>query len=258
MSEPRCDGWERFWCDGQPTGSDRQKIITQCIPLVQRIARQTYSRLPSVVDLDDLVGYGTLGLIHAVDRFRPMEGGGFLRYATVCIRGSILEGLRTMDWAGASRRQWERTVQEAVRWLSSRTGRRPELEEIAAHLEMSIAQFHRARQRLHPDFLVYLNDLVEITGDGFDPLEMMVDASAEPVEEVVNHDLEMQRLEELVSNLPQRERNSIRLFHLEWFNTSAIARVMGVSQARVYQNLNAGVARLKKRVAMEGGGIEDP
>jgi len=245
---------ERYWCDGPPDGSARQDVITQGIPLVQRVARQTHARLPGSVALDDLVGYGTLGLIHAVDRFRPMEGGGFPRYATVCIRGAILEGLRTMDWAGASRRQWERTVQDAVRWLSARLGRRPELDEIAAQLDLSLSQFHRARQRLHPDFLVYLNDLVEITGDGFDPLEMIEDRSVEPVEETITRDQEMQRLAALVSHLPSREKDSIRLFHLEWFSTRSVARVLGVSQARVYQNLNAGVARLKKRIAMERSG----
>jgi len=207
-----------------------------------------------VVEFDDLVGYGTLGLIHAVDRFRPMEGGGFLRYATVCIRGSILEGLRTMDWAGATRRQWERTVQQAVRALSIRLARRPELDEIAAHLDMTVSEFHKARHRLHPDFLVYLDDLAMVTQDGFDPLEFIEDESAESVEDVVARDLEMQRLEGLVADLPQGERDAIRLFHLEWFSTRAIARVMGVSQARIYQHLNAGVDRLRKRVNMKGRG----
>jgi len=246
--------WEQHWREGPPAGRDRQEIISRCIPLVQRVARQTHSRLPGGVELDDLVGYGTLGLIHAVDRFRPVEGGGFLRYATVCIRGSILEGLRTMDWAGATRRQWERTVQEAVRSLSVRLERRPELDEIAVHLDMSVSEFHRARQQLHPDFLVYLDDLATVTGDGFDPLEFIEDERAESVEDVVARDLEMQRLEGLVAGLPQGERDSIRLFHLEWFSTRAIARVMGVSQARIYQHLNAGVDRLRKRVNMRNRG----
>ena len=245
MVEVPDDGWERCWRNGPPSPAERQQIITRCLPLVQRLARQTHVRLPDVVELDDLVGYGTLGLIHAVDRYRPVEGGGFLRYATVCIRGAILEGLRTMDWAGSNRRQWERAVQDAIRQLSSKLGRRPELDEIAAHLDISLASFHRDRQRLHPDFLVYLDDLVVITGDGFDPFDLLADVEALPVEEVVARDLEMQRLDALVSGLPQRERDSIRLFHLEWFSTRAIARVMGVSQARVYQNLNAGVDRLR-------------
>lgn len=254
MSDLADNSWEPHWREGTPTGRDRQTLITRCIPLVQRVARQTHARLPGAVDLDDLVGYGTLGLIHAVDRFQPMDGGGFIRYATVCIRGSILEGLRTMDWAGASRRQWERSVQDAVRRLSNQLGRRPELDEIAMHLDMSLTDFHLARQRLHPDFLVYLDDLATVTGTGFDPMEIIGDPHADPVDEVVSRDLEIQRLETLVSGLPSRERDSIRLFHLEWFSTNSIARVMGVSQARIYQNLSAGVERLRKRVAMQGGG----
>ncbi len=254
MSEGTANGWEKNWADGPPTGRDRQALITRCIPLVQRVARQTHARLPRMVDLDDLVGYGTLGLIHAVDRFKPVDGGGFIRYATVCIRGSILEGLRTMERAGASRRQWERSVQDAVRHLSAQTGRRPEIDEIAAHLDMSLSDFHRARQRLQPDFLVYLDDLAVVSGGGSDPLELIVDPAEQLVEDEVARDLEIQRLQSLVSNLPERERHSIRLFHLEWFSTLAIARVMGVSQARVYQNLNAGVDRLRKRAAMPGGG----
>jgi RNA polymerase sigma factor for flagellar operon FliA len=254
MSELADNGWEQHWRGGAPAGRDRQELITRCIPLVQRVARQTHARLPAVVDFDDLVGYGTLGLIHAVDRFQPMDGGGFLRYATVCIRGAILEGLRTMDWAGASRRQWERTVQDAVRCLSSQLERRPELDEIAVHLDMSLSEFHRARQRLHPDFLVYLDDLALVSGRGLDPMDLIGDPRADPVDGVVAKDLEIQRLEALVAELPQRERDAIRLFHLEWFSTTSIARVLGVSQARIYQNLNAGVDRLRKRVAMQGGG----
>ena len=106
-----------------------------------------------------------------------------------------------------------------------------------------------------PDFLTYLDDLASITGEGFDPMEMIEDPAAETVEEIVSGNLEIQRLKELVSRLPQRERDSIRLFHLEWFSTQAIARVLGVSRARIYQNLNAGVDRLRKRVATKGGGI---
>ena len=253
MNDTADKGWEHYWRDGPPQGRERHRIITMCMPLVQRVAHQTLSRLPGTVDFNDLVGYGTLGLIHAVDRFRPVPGGGFLRYATVCIRGSILEGLRTMDWAGSSRRQWERSVQDAVRQLSVRLTRRPELDEIAAHLEMSVVEFHRARQQLHPDFLVYLDDLATVTGEGFDPLEFIEDPDAEPVEETVARELEMERLGRLVEGLPARERSAIRLFHMEWFNTRAIARVMGVSQARVYQNMNAGVERLRKRAAAAGG-----
>ena len=254
MVEAPENGWENSWSEGPPAGRERQKIIIRCIPLVQRVARQTHSRLPTVVDYDDLVGYGTLGLIHAVDRYQPVAGGGFIRYATVCIRGSILEGLRTMDWAGASHRQWERSIQDAVRSVTAKLGRRPELDEIAAHLEMSLSDFHRARQRLHADFLVYLDDLAVVTNEGLDPLEVIADPRVEPVDEQVARDIEIQRLEAQVTGLPQRERDAIRLFHLEWFSTRAIARVMGVSQARVYQNINAGVERLKKRVLMANGG----
>ncbi len=253
MDDTTDSGWERYWQDGPPLGRERHRIITRCIPLVQRVARQTHSRLPDSVDYDDLVGYGTLGLIHAVDRFQPVPGGGFLRYATVCIRGSILEGLRTMDWAGTSRRQWERSVQDAVRQLSVRLTRRPELDEIAAHLDMSVVEFHRARQQLHPDFLVYLDDLATVTGEGYDPLELIEDPDAESVEEQAVREVEMERLGCLVEGLPDRERAAIRLFHMEWFSTRAIARVMGVSQARVYQNMNAGVDRLRKRVVAPGG-----
>ena len=252
MDDTADSGWERYWQDGPPLGRERHRIIARCIPLVQRVARQTHSRLPGTVDFNDLVGYGTLGLIHAVDRFRPVPGGGFLRYATVCIRGSILEGLRTMDWAGASRRQWERSVQDAVRQLSVRLTRRPELDEIAAHLEMSVVEFHRARQQLHPDFLVYLDDLAAVSGEGIDPMELIEDPDAEPVEDQAVREMEMDRLGRLVEGLPVRERVAIRLFHMELFSTRAIARVMGVSQARVYQNMNAGVDRLRKRVVAAG------
>jgi len=241
--------WESYWHSGSPTGPRRQQLIRDLLPLVQHVARQTHARLPCSVELDDLVGYWALGLIHAVDRFQPIEGGGFLRYATICIRGSILEGLRTMDWAGASRRQWERSVQEAVRTLSARLGRRPELDEIAAYLDMSLNEFHLARQHLHPDFLVYLEDLAVVTGEGFDPLEVLEDPGVEQPEDAAARLQEIDRLEGLVSGLPPGERAAIRLFHLEWFSTQSIARVLNVSQARVYQHISAGVERLRKRAA---------
>ena len=109
---PQAD-YDRFWADGPPAGEPRGRIVQDFLPLVRAVARKIKSRLPPSVDLDDLMGAGTIGLIDEVDRYTPQETGDFRRYAAIRIRGAILDELRSLDWVPRSVRQKGRKLDAA-------------------------------------------------------------------------------------------------------------------------------------------------
>lgn len=137
------------WAEYIATGSVsiRNHIVTGHIPLVRYVVARMRTGLPSHVDHEDLVSYGTFGLIDAVERYDPDRGVRFETYATTRIRGSILDELRAMDWAPRSVRSAHRDVRRAVDELAGALGRQPTHAEVAQHLGVDEAQVHEALTR---------------------------------------------------------------------------------------------------------------
>jgi RNA polymerase sigma factor for flagellar operon FliA len=161
----------------------RDTLITRYSPLVKDCAGRVAVNLPKSVDEGDLVGYGTLGLIDAIERFDPQRGVKFETYAIARIRGSMIDGLRSMDWVPVSVRHRNRNLEKVVRDLENELGRSATDEEIAAELGITTAEYGQRVQDMAGSAILSLEDVWGNPEEGEAPTRM-----AEVKDEKAHHD----------------------------------------------------------------------
>lgn len=222
---------------------DREQTVQRFAPLVKRIAYHLMSRLPSSVQVEDVVQNGMIGLLDAIDRFEAGLGAQFETYATQRIRGAMLDGLRENDWLPRSLRREMRRIEAAIQQLEQQTGRTPTERELADSLGMPLAEYQKMLHDARGHQLIYLEDL---TGDGDeDFLERhLTDNDADPA--ALLEDLDMRRhLVKAIEALPEREKLMMGLYYEQELNLREIGEVMGVTESRVCQLHSQAIARLR-------------
>ena len=236
---------------------ERARRISELVPQVKRVARQLGRRLPSRVDIDDLISAGTVGLVEAVDRFDPEKCGSLSHYAEIRIRGAMLDELRAMDWATRSLRRMASRVQEAVVRLAQELGRTPEAEDLAKDLGMELEEYHRMMKRIRPVLVLSFEDLVSFADeDRRDPMQYLQDPSAVDPASM----LQLKRLRAIlqaeIRKMDERERLVVNLYHFEHMTLKQIGEILGVTESRVSQILSSTVrqlrARIQKKIRHEG------
>src|SRR6187431_2745769 len=127
---------QALWQDYRATRDQavRDRLILTYAPLVKFVAGRLGSNLPSHVDEQDLVSYGLLGLIGAIERFEPDREIKFETYAISRIRGAMIDELRSLDWVPRSVRNRAREIERAMAELENRHKRTPSDEEVAGEL----------------------------------------------------------------------------------------------------------------------------
>nr|WP_255666680.1 MULTISPECIES: RNA polymerase sigma factor FliA [unclassified Legionella] len=212
--------------------------------LVKRIAHHLLGRLPQSVQLDDLIQAGMLGLLEATRHYDSSKGASFETYAGIRIRGYMLDEVRRNDWVPRSVHRNSRMISEAVKNLEHRLGREAKDSEIAAELEISIAEYHEMLQDSISSHLYGFDDL-GVTDDALQVGEGY--ASTEPHVNVLHNDL-MHRLSEVIRGLPQKERMVLSLYYEQDLNLKEIGEVIGVSESRISQILSQAIHRIKSRL----------
>lgn len=225
------------------SGIDPAECTRKFMPLVRRVARQLKCRLPSLVEYDDLLQFGMLGLLQAAQRYRGARGC-FRNYALSRIRGAMLDGLRATDSAPRRLRRDIRHLQQSVSKLEQTLARSPTSREIAAEMRLTLAQYHCLvyEQELHVSVdLQFAENTASLRHDAIaqsDALQPLLERCAQ------------RRLLKALADLPERERNMLQLRLNEGLELRHIAALSGVTESRVCQLLGDAVARLRSRVAI--------
>lgn len=240
--------WRRYAVERD--GGTREALIRQYAPLVKYVVDRLRVALTATLDRDDLLGYGTIGLIEAIDRFDPARGVKFETYAIPRIRGAIVDAVRTLDLVPRGARQRARDIEQAYRELFTATGRMPPDEQVAAHLGLTMDAFQKALQ----DAACAILPLQQPDRDGEGTLEdMLPDTRAtEPLDAAVRADL-LQRLAAALERLPERDRLMVTLYYYEELTMREIAEVLGITESRVSQVLSR--ARLQLRASLHERGV---
>lgn len=224
--------------------------IERYLPLVKRLAGRLAMSLPQHVDEDDIIGYGVFGLLDALERFEAARGLKFETYASIRIRGAMIDGLRTMDWVPHSARQKVKRVQEAFTSLEYRLGRAVSTEEVAASLQLAAKDVESVLAQAQ--FLT-VTSFDEITVDGSgdssgSPLNLLVDQSAVEAYEDVEKEEIKTMLAEAVDKLPEKEKLVVALYYQEELTLKEIAAVLKLSESRISQLHSQAIARLRGRL----------
>lgn len=225
---------------------NRDKLIISYASIVKTHAYRVFHTLPSQVELDDLISYGTFGLIDAIDKFDPSKNVAFEAYASLRIRGSIYDGLRRMDWAPQSLRRRAKKIERAYQTLLKENGREPEDEEIASYLEMDLATYQKHLKDAAALTIYSLeNSLDSGDDDGFTLKDFLADDSEEGPEAVLERSELKEVLLEKIKELNDREKLVISLIYFEEVTTKEVAKILDLSEGRISQIHKKAITKLK-------------
>lgn len=224
----------------------KEQYVVQYAPLVKRIAHHLAARLPSSVEVDDLIQAGLIGLLDAVGHYDQSQGAQFETYASQRIRGAMLDELREADWAPRSARKSMRTIEAAIHKLEQKLGRQPSEQELANELKVPLAEFQQMLQDARGHQLVYYEDFQTENGDDFFERHS-ADQHPGPLGQIENGDFRA-ALVAAIKVLPEREQMVMSLYYEEELNLKEIGAVLGVTESRVSQLHSQAVARLRCRL----------
>lgn len=230
----------------------REELILKYAPLVKYVAGRVAINLPRSVEEGDLVGYGSLGLLDAIERFDPSRGVKFETYAVARIRGAMIDGLRSMDWVPVSVRHRAKQIEEVTSELENRLGRSATDEEIAAELGISVEEYNEHLMDMASSAILSLEDIwgsIDENDSGNRTLEVKDDRTPDPLSEA-EFALKRETLAKALERLPERERLVITLYYYEGLTVKEIASVMKVSPSRVSQLHTRAVIRLRGALKM--------
>ena len=160
--EPTERGIDALWVEFKQTGAQtlRNQLIIYYSPFVKYVAGRVLAGLPRHFDEEDLVSYGIIGLIDAIERFEPDRNLRFETYAIPRIKGAIIDELRSIDWVPRSVRTKARAVEQAVTHLEGTLRRTPNESEVAAELEMTVGEFHKALRKISSVGMMALDEVL--------------------------------------------------------------------------------------------------
>lgn len=239
---------EKLWESYQknPSSEIREQIILEYVPLVKVVAGRLSMYLGYNVEYDDLVGYGVFGLIDAIDKYDAQKDVKFETYASLRIRGSILDHIRKMDWIPRTVRQRQKKLDEAVKRIEMRTGKNASEEEIALELGISDEELSVWQSQLKITNIVSLNEYVE---QGSEPV---MDARKnshfiQPEDKIQENELK-EVLKDTLKLLTEKERRVIELYYYEELTLKEISKVLGVSESRISQLHTKALLKMRKKM----------
>jgi RNA polymerase sigma factor FliA len=228
--------WRR--CKEDNDERARERLVVAYSPLVKFVAGRMASGLPSHVEEADLISYGLLGLIGAIERFDPGRDIKFETYAVSRVKGAIIDELRSLDWVPRSVRAKARDVEKAHQKLENRLQRAPTEEEMAEELGLDLEEFRTTLLDIANSSVLALEDLWTVAdpdGGQVSLIDTIRDPSAvDPETELDTAELK-DRLAEGISALPERERLVIALYYYENLTLREIGEVLGVTESRISQ-----------------------
>lgn len=218
------------------------ELIGRHSELVRRIAHHLAARLPPNVEVDDLIQAGMIGLIEAARQFDPAAGASFETYASIRIRGAMIDEIRRGDWIPRSVHRRVREAAEATRQIEQREGRAASATEVASAIGMSIDDYGRLMEGAARGHVLSLDEDAEQRGE---PRT----AEHAPAAQVQLESAEFHsELTEAINGLPERERLILSLYYEQELNLREIGAVLGITESRVCQVHGQAMVRLRARL----------
>ncbi len=234
--------WEMY--QTKKTPELREQIILEYAPLVKVVAGRLSMYLGYNVEYDDLVSYGIFGLIDAIDKFDQDKEVKFETYASLRIRGAILDQIRKMDWIPRTVRQKQKKIDEAVKRVEMQTGKTAQDEEVAKELGLTGEELTEWQSQLKVTNVISLNEFIE---QGSEPV---MDARhnshfIQPEQKVEQEELKV-KLQEAMGQLTEKEKKVILLYYYEDLTLKEISRVLEVSESRISQLHTKALSKMQR------------
>ena len=230
-------------------GLSRDELVSRYAHLVKYVVGRLGVSVPGLFDHEDAMQAGVLGLLRAIDAYKPEAAASFESYAILRIRGSILDAVRSLDTVGRAGREAARAIQGAIRDLQHELGRSPTESEIAARLGLPLARY---RERLQAASVVTVSLDEHDARDSDDDSTMLADNApdpnaVDPAEEAARRDAIASLVQE-IGRLGQRSRMVLALYYQDEMTFKEIGQVLGVTESRVCQIHTEAILALRGRL----------
>ena len=234
----------------QITPAQKDQLILEYAPLIKFIAQKIAVRLPSNIELDDLISSGVIGLMDAIDKYDPTRDNKFKTYAEFRIRGAILDELRAQDWVPRSVRDKAKLLDRTVIELEAELGRSASDEEVSARLNMTMDEFYDLVNQVRPVSVLSIDDSATFSNVDKKSILNLLEATK------LNNpftQLNMKSVKDIVTkaieDLPERQRLVLSLYYYEDLNLKEIGKVLRVTESRVSQLHAQAIQRLRAKLS---------
>lgn len=226
----------------------REKIILEYAPLVKVVAGRLSMYLGYNVEYEDLVSYGIFGLIDAIDKFDFLKDVKFETYASLRIRGAILDQIRKMDWIPRTIRQKQKKIDAVIRDIEARCGRNATDEEIAEGLGITGEEYVDWQSQMKITNVVSLNEFLEQGSEVSNEASHTKSTQFDSPEEVLERDELKKMLTEALELLTEKERKVIVLYYYEELTLKEISSILEVSESRISQLHTRALQKMKVKM----------
>jgi RNA polymerase sigma factor for flagellar operon FliA len=236
----------------------RDEIVIEYAPLVRYIAQKISSRLPSNIELDDLISCGVIGLMDAINKFDPTRDNKFKTYAEFRIRGAILDELRSQDWVPRSVREKAKVLEKAYSKLEASLGRPASDEEMCKELGVTNDEFHDLINKAKSVFLVNIDEVASHHKGDRRLMSSLLqnDIASNPFQNTNYRDVK-NKLKEGIMSLPEKQRLVLSLYYYEDLNLKEIGQILDVTESRVSQLHTQAILKLKAKLGRIFDGTVD-
>lgn len=242
VPRPRAGATEPTTGNAPAPVKDLEELITDHLPLVGHIARETAARLPRHLGTDDLVGAGSLALVQAAHSFDAALGVPFARFANTRVRGAMLDQMRQRDWVSRSVRSRSKAITAAAEALTAGLGREPTELELAAATGHSEAELREIRSGTDRAVVLSLDPLA---GEDEGLAGGLADPAPRPDEALIAAE-RMGYLRDAIAELPERLRHVVTAYYLQQRPLTEIAAQLGVTQSRASQLRGEGLDLMRE------------
>lgn len=231
------------------TPQQKDKLIMEYAPLIKFIAQKIAVRLPSNIELDDLISSGVIGLMDAIEKYDPTRDNKFKTYAEFRIRGSILDELRAQDWVPRSVRDKAKMLDRTMIELEAELGRSATDEEVAAKLGMTMEEFYDLVNQVRPVSVLSIDDTNTFSNvDKKSILNLLEGCKLNNPFNQLNLKSVKAVVTKAIEDLPERQRLVLSLYYYEDLNLKEIGTILRVTESRVSQLHAQAIARLRAKL----------
>jgi RNA polymerase sigma factor for flagellar operon FliA len=231
----------------------RDQLILDYAPLIRFVAQRIAARLPSNIEIDDLISAGVIGLIDAIEKYDPGRDNKFKTYAEFRIRGAILDELRSQDWVPRSVRDKAKKIERTYASLEQKLGRTVSDVEVSSEMGLEINDYYEMVARVKSVSLLSLDDLTASSpqNDTKALIDTIENLGAKNPFAVLKNKKIKSLLMSTIDNLPEKQRLVLSLYYYEELNLKEIGRILEVTESRVSQLHTQAIEKLRTRLKSE-------
>ncbi len=244
MAENKETLWQSYRISKEPL--IKEKLILEYASLVKLVAGRISIHIGQYVDYEDLISYGIFGLIDAIDKFNPDKGVKFETYASLRIRGEIIDNIRRLDWVPRTLRQKSKQLDKIYSSLEAELGRTPSYEEIAEKMNISVDDVKDVMQKSVASSLISLDDYVDSNKDVI--VSDVVEAKADSPDLTYEKKEVKAILIDAINQLTEKEKKVVTLYYFEELTLKEISKIMSVSESRISQIHSKAVVKLQNKL----------